>query len=244
MEPNTSDQYSATNSVSATSQIFHAGLLPTPNVALLTSDGVLFYVHLETMRQRWPEAFQSFLITSSDQGDVILLDCPSEDLNIILHALSNMSMGSYQPEPAVVEAAIDRMPHLGITVCRLIHPECPLYQYILSYTPLQPVSVYAMAAHYGIHDLAVYASSYLLDLDPESVSDKLAEWMGARYFIKLISLRVVRGRVLKEALLHGPLAHPATEIDTCSFADQQKAKRVWAFFCANPKWYSDPSESC
>lgn len=174
----------------------------------------------------------------------MILDCPSEALNIILHALHEMSMGSYQPKPDVVEAAIDCMPHLGVTVCRLIHPECPLYQYILSYTPLQPVRVYAMAAQHGIHDLAVHASSYLLDLDLESVSDELAKRMGARYLMKLIILRGARAQALKEALFSVPLTQPAAEIDTCNFADQQKAKRVWAFFCADSRWHSDPSESC
>lgn len=153
-----------------------------------------------------------------------------------------MSMEPYQPEPDLVEAAIDFMPRLDIIVDRVIYPECPVYQYIASYTPLRPIHVYALAAHHGVHSLAVQASTYLLQLELHSLSDELTERMGVQYLMRLIRLHAVRSQALKDALLLGPLTHTAAEVDTCSFAQQQQAKRVWAFFCADPKWHFEPSE--
>lgn len=151
-------------------------------------------------------------------------------------------MESNQPEPDAVEAAIDYMTRLDITVNSVIHTECWLHQYIVLYTPLRPLGVYAMAAHHGIHSLAVQASAYLLDLELSSVSDELTGRMGAQYLMKLIRLHAIRSKALRQALLVPPQAHPIVEVDSCGFAQQQKAKRIWAFFCAESKWHSNTRE--
>lgn len=173
----------------------------------------------------------------------VMVDCPSMELNIILHALYDMSMEPYRPGPDVVEAAVERMTPLGIIVHKVIYDECPLYQYILSYTPLRPVDVYAMAAYHGIHSLAVRASTYLLNLDVEFVSDELIVRMGPQYFMKLVRLHSTRFQALKAELLIEPLAHPPVQVDNCSFAQQQKARQVWALFCAEPAWHFSPRKS-
>jgi hypothetical protein len=165
------------------------------------------------------------------------------ELDIILHALYDMSMEPYRPGPDVVEAAVECMAPLGIIVNRVIYEECPLYQYILTYTPLRPVDVYAMAAHHGIHSLAVRASTYLLNLDLKAVSDELTVRMGPQYFMKLVRLHSTRFEALKAELLIEPLAHSPAQVDNCSFAQLQKAKQVWALFCAEPVWHFSPSRS-
>ncbi|KAF5326739.1 hypothetical protein D9619_004685 [Psilocybe cf. subviscida] len=224
------DLYSQATDHFSISKTFHTELVPTPDALLLSSDGVFFYVHLETIHRHCPGAFQSFLgesssHTNSQTANPVMLDCPSEELNIILHTLYDMPLDTYRPGPDTVTAAIDIMPRLGVTVNRVVYPECALYKYILSYTPLRPLEVYALAAHHGVHSLAVYASSYLLNMEILTVPEDASARMGPIYFLKLVRLHMTRFDALKASLLVAPPAHPPAMVDRCTFEQQQQARQ-------------------
>lgn len=172
-----------------------------------------------------------------------MLKCSSEELNIILHALYDISLDAYRPSPDTVAAAVDRMPGLGITVKQVIYPGCALYRHILSFAPLQPIEVYALAAHHDIHALAVQASSYLLNLDIQAVSEDNSVRMGPLYLLKLIRLHAIRFEALKAELLVALPTHAPARVDTCSFGQQQQTKQIWALFCAEPMWHTRQSTS-
>jgi hypothetical protein len=167
-----------------------------------------------------------------------MLKCSSEELNIIIHALYDMSLDAYRPSPDTVAAAVDHMPGLGITVKQVIYPGCALYRHILSFAPLQPIDVYALAAHHDIHALAVQASSYLLNLDIQAVSEDTSVRMGPLYLLKLIRLHAIRFEALKAELLVALPTHAPARVDTCSFGQQQQTKQIWALFCAEPMWHT------
>ncbi|KAF5326738.1 hypothetical protein D9619_004684 [Psilocybe cf. subviscida] len=241
-----SDLYSQATDLFSISTTFHTELVPAADALLFSSDGVFFWVHLETIHRHCPEAFQSFLNESSSHANSqianpVMLDCPSEELNIILHALYDMSLDAYRPGADTVAAAIDLMPRLGVTVNRVVYPGCALYEYIISYTPLQPLEVYALAAHHDVHLLAVHASAYLLNMEILTVSEDASTRMGALYFLKLIRLHMTRFDALKASLLVAPPAHPPAMVDRCTFGQQQQARQVWALFCSEPLWHTRPS---
>ncbi|KAF5326740.1 hypothetical protein D9619_004686 [Psilocybe cf. subviscida] len=223
-----SDWYSLATNLLTISKTFHTELVPAADALLFSSDGVFFCVHLETIHRHCPEAFRSFLDESSNSqlANPIMLDCPSEELNIILHALYDMSLDAYRPSPDTIATAIDIMPRLGVTVNRVVYPGCALYEYILTYTPIRPLEVYAMAAHHDVHSLAVYASAYLLNMEILSVSEDASTRMGPLYFLKLVRLHMARSDALKASLLVAPPAHPPAMVDRCTFGQQQQARQV------------------
>ncbi|KAF5326741.1 hypothetical protein D9619_004687 [Psilocybe cf. subviscida] len=240
-----SGPYTASTNVFSVSKTFHTKMLPAPDTSLLSSDGVYFCVHLKTIHRHCPEAFQAFFDalshqTGSNPTRPVMLDCTSEELNIILHTLYDMSLGAYRPSPEIVAASLDRMPSLGISVQQVIYPECAMYRHIVSYAPLQAIDVYTMAAHHGIHALAVHASSYLLHLDMQAIPEDVCVRMGPLYLLKLIRLHAKRFEALKAELFVFLPVHPPAKVDACSFRQQQYTKHIWALFCAEPMWHTRP----
>lgn len=233
------------NDVVSVSTAFHPGIIPTPDTTLSSSDGVLFYVHSPTLIQACPELFSSYLRTPFTdpkfRHHVIALDTPSGALNVIIHALYNMSPESNRPDVDTLILAVDHMPLYSVTPDRVLRPTSALYNLILSAAPLRPLDVYALGAHHDIHSLAVAASSHLLAHDLSTISDAFAERMGALYLKKLMLLHVGRFDALKDILLHPPHPHPPSK--ACTFLDQKSLTRAWALVSAHLVWDARPGQS-
>lgn len=227
------------------SRAFNLDTSPSPDLCLVSSDGVFFYIYSKAIRRQCPEAFAPYLdlpstTTTYYPMTTAMLDCPSPVLNIILHALYDISPESYQPSPDIIISSVDLMPAYAIRPDKVILPGCARYKYILTFMPLRPLDVYSMAGHHKIHPLAVHASSYLLGLDMQSIAEDVCIRIGPVYLSRLARLHIQRFTTLKDALLVPPAIHPATL--HCDLR-QQDATRIWAQLCSDPIWDMKPGQS-
>ena len=219
--------------------------LPSFDTILASSDRVLFYVHSNTILATCELAFREYLGGSLDNPNFrdILIPIPSTsaELNVILHMFYGLSSAPYSPTFEILSNAVDSMPTYSITPRKHIHPETPLYTLLLSYAPLCPVDVYALAAHHKIHSLAVMTSSHLLSYPLHTITDSQADRMGALYLKKLMALHIDRLNALKDVLLKPPYPHPPTRV--CDFSSQRKLIRAWSLVSANLAWDARPGKT-
>ncbi|KAF8903300.1 hypothetical protein CPB84DRAFT_1814685 [Gymnopilus junonius] len=215
------------------STAFHANAIPPPNTLFLSSDGVSFHVRNETILESSPRHLKHI-----SRQQIIRLDAPSAELNIILHALYGTSAAAYSPDTNILVNAIDRMPTYGILPQSVIWPLTHLYYLLLSHAPICPLKIYALAAHHNISALAISASAHLLSYDLTTITDDMAERIGAIYLKKLLTLHIERNRSLKQILLRPPHPHPPT--NECSFTNQDRLTRTWALVSAHFVWDVQP----
>ncbi|KAJ6599121.1 hypothetical protein DFH09DRAFT_1130181 [Mycena vulgaris] len=215
-----------------------------PDVALLSKDSVYFYVHSDLLLDASDNRFRAMLPISSSDGDeppVLNVPEPSPVLNIILHAVYDMSCAHYSPPFDTLVHAVDSMPIYGINPKSHILPSTPLFTLLLSHAPLFPLDLYALAAHYDIFDLAVPTSSHLLAFPLSRLSDQVVERMGATYLKRLFFLHFGRAEALKRVLLPPPHPHPPTP--SCDFQSQKGVTRAWTLASAYLAWDVRPDMS-
>lgn len=209
------------------------------DVILLSSDSVFFYVHSHILLKHSDNAFHSLLLSPSHDSIVDIQDS-SAVLNIILHTIYELSCSHYSPSPSTLINAVTRLPYYGIHPKFYITPSSPLYALLLSYAPLYPIDLYALAASFDLYDLAVSISPHLLSFPLSSLTDDMVENMGPVYLKRLFFLHFGRIDALKRVLLPPPLPHPPTE--SCDFGDQKKVTRAWALASAYLAWDARPGQ--
>ncbi|KAJ7122111.1 hypothetical protein C8R44DRAFT_785710 [Mycena epipterygia] len=215
-----------------------------PDVALLSKDSVYFYVHSNLLLDVSENRFRAMLPVSPPDGDeppVLHVPEPAPVLNIILHAIYNITCAHYSPPFDTVVRAVDSMPVYGINPKSNILPSTPLFALLLSQAPLFPLELYALAAHYDIIDLAVPTSSHLLAFPLSDLSDQVVERMGATYLKRLFFLHFGRAEALKRVLQSPPHPHPPTP--SCDFHAQKRLSRAWALASAYLAWDVRPDMS-
>ncbi|KAK2466167.1 hypothetical protein APHAL10511_001809 [Amanita phalloides] len=245
--PVVNDQPEATTLVSV-STTFYPGAQHhpmTPDVILLSSDSVFFYVHFDVLFGASQNAFNSLLPPHppppDDQELIIAVPEASTSLNIVLHVIYDISCAHYSPPFPLLVNAVDRLPVYGIMPKARIAPPAPLYAILLSYAPLFPLDLYALAAAHDLYDLAVATSSHLLSFPLATLSDEMAERMGPIYLKRLFFLHFGRSDALKRVLLPPPHPHPPTP--WCDFIEQKKLTRAWALASAYLAWDARPDLS-
>lgn len=213
-----------------------------PDLVLLSSDNVFFYVHSHVLLGASDNGFQSLLPASSpkgkEQGTVLSIRESSAVLNVILHTVYDMSCAHYSPPFQTLVTAVDCLPLYGIDLKSHIAPSMPLFTVLLSHAPLYPLELYALAAHYDLYDLAVSTSSHLLSLALPSITDEMAIRIGPVYLKRLFFLHFGRSDALKRVLLNPP--HPHAPTPWCDFAEQKKLTRAWALASAYLAWDARP----
>ena len=223
---------------------FHPQNQPTPETVLVSSDSVLFYIHSPTVLNACPDAFKAYVDTSLSHEEyrtmAVHIDATADQLNVILHTLHGTSPAANNPDFYTLVTSIDRMPSYGISPQRFIRPTTLIHELLLSYAPLRPLDLYALGAHHGILSLAVSSSSHLLSCNLSTISDAMAERIGAVYLKKLMLLHVDRTMALRNILLQSPHPHPPTK--TCSFEDQKSLTRAWAMASAYLVWDAKPGK--
>ncbi|KZT29313.1 hypothetical protein NEOLEDRAFT_1175022 [Neolentinus lepideus HHB14362 ss-1] len=217
-----------------------------PDLILLSSDTVFFYVHTHRLLTASENGFNSQLPAtpredSSDVGPVLGIPEPSPVLNVILHTVYHMSCVHYSPTFPELEAAVTAMSVYGIPLRPHITPTLPLYQHLLLHAPLAPLSLYALAAQHDLYELAVAISAHLLSLSLPSMSDELAIRMGPIYLKRLFFLHLGRADALKRLLLPPPEPHRPTA--WCDSGEQKKLTRAWALAAAYLAWDARPDLS-
>ena len=217
-----------------------------PNIILLSSDSVFFYLHSNVLLGASSNGFNGLIPYHPDQcpreaGSLITVAEHSTVLNIILHTVYDMSCSHYAPSFESLSSAVAALPKYGISVQQFIVPSTPLYTLLLSYAPLHPIEVYALAAKYDAYDLAVTTSSHLLSFSLASLTDEMAAQMGPKYLKRLFFLHLGRLEVLKRLLLPPPPPHAST--DRCNFEDQKRLTRAWGLASAYLAWDARPDLS-
>jgi len=180
--------------------------------------------------------------TSPDQEPVISLPDDSEVLNVILHTIYEMSCAQYSPSFDILVTAVNRLLAYGIMPKTRIAPSAPLFSLLLSYAPLHPLDLYALAATHDLYDLAVSTSSHLLSFPLASLTDEMAGRIGPVYLKRLFFLHFGRSDALKRVLLPPP--HPHAPTPDCDFTEQKKLTRAWALASAYLAWDARPGKTC
>ncbi|PPQ86568.1 hypothetical protein CVT25_006160 [Psilocybe cyanescens] len=239
-----SPELDETDSIISISTSFHPNTQPTPDTIFASSDGVLFYIRSETVLTACPTAFIAILKDPLShpkfRDENILLDVPSAELNVIFHALYGTSPAANSPTFETLVQAVDRMPMHSLPPQTLVRPSGSLHELLLFHAPLHPMETYALAAHHKLHSLAVSVSSHLLSYDLSTISDDMAERIGAIYLKKIMLLHMGRFTALKAILLHPPHPHPPSK--ECGFEDQRKLTRAWALVSAYLAWDARPAD--
>ncbi|KAJ7283709.1 hypothetical protein C8J57DRAFT_1293340 [Mycena rebaudengoi] len=244
--PESEPQKDPENLVSISTTFFPGAQLrpDAPNVALLSKDSVYFYVHSDLLLAASENNFRAMLpLPPVDSVDPPVLDIPESSpvLNIILHAIYELSCAQYSPTFDTLVKAVDSMPIYGINPKSHILPSTSLFTLLLSQAPLFPLELYALAAHYDVYDLAVPTSSHLLAFPLSRLTDVMAERMGPVYLKRLFFLHFGRAEALKRVLLAPPHPHPPTS--SCDFQDQKGLTRAWALASAYLAWDIRPDLS-
>ncbi|KAJ3764137.1 hypothetical protein EV360DRAFT_77708 [Lentinula raphanica] len=213
-----------------------------PDLALLSTDSVFFYVHSHIILAASDNNFLSLIPTSSskEQSNNMVIHVPelSPILNIILHIIYDKSCSHYSPSLETLSTAVNRLPSYGIDPKSRITPSTPLHTLLLSHAPLSPMEVYTLAAKHDIYDLAVPTSSHLLSFQLSSITDDIAEAVGPKYLRRLFFLHVGRSEALKRILLQPP--HPHAPTPWCDFTNQKTLTRAWALASAYLAWDARP----
>ncbi|KAL0577717.1 hypothetical protein V5O48_004266 [Marasmius crinis-equi] len=216
-----------------------------PDLALLSSDSVFFYVHLELLLAASNNRFQALLSEDSTKGSwqnmVIHVDEKSPVLNIILHVVYGMSCAHYSPSFETLSDAVNRLPSYGIQPLAHITTSSPFHAILLSYAPLRPLDLYTLAAKHDLFDLAASTSPHLLSLSLSTITDEIASDIGPKYLRRLFFLHIGRSDALKRLLLPPPNPHAPTPF--CDFTDQKTLTRAWALASAYLAWDARPDLS-
>jgi hypothetical protein len=213
-----------------------------PDLVLLSSDSVLFYVHSHLLSDASENHFCALIpqAAAKDKANAFFVHVPesSSVLNIILHTVYDLSCAHYSPTFEALATAVRHLPNYGIPPKRSIAPKMPLFTLLLSHAPLFPLDLYALASSFDLYDLAASTSSHLLSLKLSSLTNETVLLMGPIYLKRLFFLHLGRSDALKRALL--PLPHPHPPSAACDFTDQKKLKRAWTLASAYLAWDARP----
>ncbi|CAL1701053.1 unnamed protein product [Somion occarium] len=244
-----SEEIPESNTVVSVSTTFFPGAslgpLP-PDLIILSTDAVFFYVHCHQVLGASENGFNSLLPpkqpkSTEDVGPIVSMPESSSVINVVLHTIYNLPCGHYSPSVETLIFAVDALKKYGIPVAKYVAPSTPLYQQVLSVAPVAPIEMYTLAAHHDLYDLAVPISSHLLAFPLPNLTDEQAVRMGPIYLKRLFFLHLGRIDALKRLLLPPP--HPHAPTPTCDFAEQKKLTRAWALASAYLAWDARPDLS-
>lgn len=241
-----------TDTIVSVSTVFYPGAAHfqvPPDLILLSCDSVFFYVHSQCILDASVNKFNSHLPvrhhsqTGLHDGThpILLLSESAQVLNVVLHTVYSMSCDQFSPSPDCIIQAVYCLKSYGFPVQTYIAPNMPLYNLILSRSPLHPIEFYAVAAENNLFDLAVAVSSHLLAFNLSSLTDEHASKIGPVYLKRLFFLHLGRNDAFKRLLLSPPAFHGATA--DCDFTQQKKLTRAWALAAAYLAWDARPDLS-
>ncbi|KAJ7596002.1 hypothetical protein C8J56DRAFT_393361 [Mycena floridula] len=225
-----------------TAQLMQPGSkqFPPQDLALLSSDFVFFYVHSSRLLAASDNHFMSLL---SDVGNSCIIFVPESSpvLNIILHAIYDLSCASYSPTFKNLAAAVNHLPIYGVHPIDQILPTSELYLSLMAHAPLFPLALYSLASCFDLNDLAISTSPHLLSYQLSSLTDDQAEGIAPSYLRRLFFLHMGRCDALKRALLVPPQPHIPTL--NCDLTGQRKVNRAWIMAAAYLAWEARPDLS-
>lgn len=224
--------------VSISTSFYPGAHSATTDIVLSSSDFVLFYVNSSVLLDASQYAFGSVICLADHRDSVIHIPESAITLNIILHIIYEISCAQHSPPFDAVIYAVNQLPQYGFDLRLCIPSTSPFHGYLLSFAPLFPLELYALAGHYGLNQLAASTSPHLLSYPLANISDKMAERMGAIYLKRLMCLHVKRLNALKNIVLRPPEPHAPTK--KCNFKDQSYLSGAWALVAAYLAWDARP----
>lgn len=214
-----------------------------PDLILLSSDNVHFYVHRALVLPASHTAYGGLLALPPPPNDgsppIVPIPEPAEVLNIVAHAIYRLPIAQFMPPFAAVSAAFDALARYSVPLAPLSLPGSPLHTLVLSQTPLRPIEAYALAAHHDLPALAAPISALLLAHPIPQLPDELAERIGPIYLKRLFLLHSGRTETLKDLLLRPPQGHEPTS--DCDATQQERLTRAWALASVRLAWDAQPS---
>jgi hypothetical protein len=225
--------------------------LPT-DLILLSVDSVFFNVHSHRLLAASQNGFGGLLPRPTGRSDpdtgpdggggpaVVPVGDESAVLNLVLHATYGLSCAQYAPSFSMLAAAVRACATYGLDLARVCTPGTPLADAIVRHAPIRPMDTYVLAAQHGLHDLAVLASAHLVSFPLSSITDELAEAIGAVYLKKLFFLHLGRADALRRLLVAPPPSHSPNA--QCGYDERGKLTRAWALAAAYLAWDSKPGE--
>lgn len=217
-----------------------------PNLIVISSDKVFFYVHRHKLLDASNNAFGNLLLAEGSDlaargpSLVVPVEDTSPVINVVLHTIYDLTSEPFHPSLVVLSSAIDSMNNYGLSICNYASPNQPLYQLLLSQAPYDPINFYALAAAHNLEDLAVAISPHLLSYNLSLLTDELVARMGAIYLRRLFFLHRGRLEALKRLLLRPPEQHGP--ISSCDEEQQRKLTRAWALAAAQLAWDARPGK--
>lgn len=209
------------------------------DLTLQSEDSVFFYVSSEMLLKHSDNRFGSLIPTPLEKAQIVYVAESAQVLNVVLHTVYEITLFDHSPPLSTIILAAENLLIYGLDPKVFVKPSKPLYTALLSYSPLYPLDVYALAGSLGLEDLARTTSSHLLSFPLSILTDEIAARIGAVYLIRLVRLHMFRTEELKAMLFTPPRPHP--EISTCDFGDQRKLTRAWALAAAYLAWDARPS---
>ncbi|THU89732.1 hypothetical protein K435DRAFT_760818 [Dendrothele bispora CBS 962.96] len=215
-----------------------------PDIKLISSDGVVFFVDQQTLLNLSTNSFNSLLPITSTHETERLIHLPqihSSELNILLHVLYKLDCVQYNPSLPSILYSIDLFPQFGLSPKVLIRPQTPIYKILLSQASFYPLEVYCLCGKHDIYELATPVSSRLLSLTLSTLTDKDAERMGSVYLARLFKLHRTRVETLLRSLMPAPCLHNPT--NKCGFEKQKALASAWTMTTAYLSWSAKPDVS-
>ncbi|KLO17658.1 hypothetical protein SCHPADRAFT_886818 [Schizopora paradoxa] len=221
------------------------------DLLLVSMDSIQFHVHQGRLGAASTNSFNGKLplplIRSDDHGTgghgLPVLNVPyiGVVLNITLYIMYNRVGRIENPNPLLsdLSSTVLALKEFGAPLEASLSESSLLFGLFSSMCDSgSPLDVYATAASHApdLHHVAVYASQFLLTLDLYSITDDVADKMGAVYLRRLFMLHV--GRVMEfKKLITGP---PETHAPT-SQCNADTLLQVWALATAYLTWAASPS---
>jgi hypothetical protein len=230
----------------------------TPDLAILSSDGVRFYTHKERL-QAFPDFVsaltnRSFKLPSDNDVPHISLPETSSVVSIILHVVYGFEEFDFLVPPPLEDVlnAVTALETYGfLPLERYITPSSAFFQLLIHHASLpnaclipntqKPTTekcpallIYILAAKLNLQDLAVAVSANLLSFPLQTLSDDDAINMGPVYLRRLFQLQLARSSALK-ALLSAPPCKTSEWFErcgsakhSCDLSELDKMTRAWA----------------
>ncbi|KAJ3783146.1 hypothetical protein GGU10DRAFT_361664 [Lentinula aff. detonsa] len=214
-----------------------------PDLALKSSDSILFYVHTNLLNSVSSNKFQGHAYANN--GTIVNLIEDSQVLTVILDIMYRRPSAAVDFAPPfsfdILAAAISHLSAYGVDIQALVSLNSdvnalaqPILQALQAHAPTNALPLYVLAAQHNMEALAVAASTYLVGFQLVELTDEQAEAMGPHYLRRLMLMQTQREEALKRILLQPPYPHSSTP--ECDVLDQKALTRVWALTAASFAW--------
>lgn len=212
-----------------------------PDLILMSTDSVYFYVHKAVILEASTNGFNFILAktphstpptVSTSEGDSLsvmsVIQTPevSDVLNLILHVIYDLPCSHFKPSFASLADTIGGLLTYGVLIRDVITPASHIFLELMTYAPQNPLALYTLAASYKLEHLAVASSAYLLSICLSTITDEIAQRIGAVYIRRLFLLHYDRMAAFRRNLQQTPEKHPPTL--SCDFSDQERLTRAWS----------------